>query len=229
LTNVELSGACIDATQIAAFVRHTQKLKSFKFSYEVKWHGCGHNWDAGAFVAILEQHLGQTLETLSLSIVTCFGSTGTGVQSMKGFRFLKDLEFDVKLLLGPPYDPGIPDRAETMDVDKGVEGEPSIPAFDGLLPSSIEKLRLLMGGTEQGARCLDALFRGWTLGKSVVNFPRLKELSLSLQTDCEAGLMQYRNIQWVSGMSGGVAEQDDPGSNALFQTTFNERFGVEDW
>jgi len=82
---VQMAGGVVDHIEVRKFLSRTPRLRSFAFNFECKWHGCGSDWDARAFVAAVEDEVSDTLEKLSLTIVWVLDGT-TGIKSMKKFR-----------------------------------------------------------------------------------------------------------------------------------------------
>ncbi|KAH6666227.1 hypothetical protein B0J14DRAFT_199642 [Halenospora varia] len=137
LEQVQLAGACANGIELRKFLKWMPRLKSFQFSFETKWHGCGHDWNKAAAMEAIEATTCDTLEDLSFSIVNCYGGTGPGIASMKKFKKLKRLELHLKCLKSVPYE---------LD-DTIAEGETyydniKFPKLGDLLPSSIEELVL---------------------------------------------------------------------------------------
>ena len=138
LEEAHLEGACIDHVTIAKFLEPCKMLKKFTFSFETKWHGCGHYWDAGLFMQAVERSIGDTLEEMNVGILKCYGGTGTGVVSLKGFKKLKVLKIQVSLLDGPPVGGKIHQDWDYKSSGRTPHGDSLIPAFVNLLPQSIE-------------------------------------------------------------------------------------------
>ncbi|KAH8659375.1 hypothetical protein BGZ60DRAFT_415134 [Tricladium varicosporioides] len=137
LEEVQLAGACADGTELRKFLKWMWKLKSFKFSFETKWHGCGHDWNKATAMAAIEDTTSETLEDLSFSIIECYGWTGPGIASMKKFKKLKRLELHLKCLTGLPYE-----LDDTIGEYKADYDNVKFPKLGDLLPSSIEELVL---------------------------------------------------------------------------------------
>jgi hypothetical protein len=85
-----MAGGLVDHIEVRKFLSRTPRLRSFAFNFECKWHGCGSDWDAGAFMAAVEDEVGDTLEKLSLTIVWVLDGT-TGIKSMKKSRKLTEV------------------------------------------------------------------------------------------------------------------------------------------
>ena len=179
LETVELAGCCMTARQCAKFTRGMKNLKSFKLAYEVKWHGCGHDWSAGQFVAALMNGVGGTLECLSLSIYTWVGDLFTAITDLRGFTKLKELELDTQMIVGPPY---TSDMGFDEDLHEVVDVPPAIPRLLDLLPPSLEKLDLLTDASESSTQCLQALFTDFVAEKDTI-LPHLKHVTIRRGTE----------------------------------------------
>jgi hypothetical protein len=70
-----MAGGLVDHIEVRKFLSRIPRLRSFAFNFECKWHGCGSDWDAGAFMAAVEDEVGDTLEKLSLTIVWALDGT----------------------------------------------------------------------------------------------------------------------------------------------------------
>lgn len=102
LREIELTDSAIEADYIAEFLKPMVHLRSFRYHHE--GFGCsnGYFWDGGSFLAALQvSTIADTLEELSLS---GRGDAGilSAMRSFEGFKKLRWLELDVKLLRGPP-------------------------------------------------------------------------------------------------------------------------------
>ena len=168
LEEVDLVGACVNADELRKFLSRTKRLKKFRLSYETKWHGCGHDWDAGATMAMIEEEVADTLEALSFSIITCFGSIETSIAPfMKKFKQLKELELDIRTLL-----------PEESHITKGKKFDKfAIPPLRDMLPATIEKLRLLVTNINDPKQsdALSFLFQDFSKDQEE-NFPNLEEI-----------------------------------------------------
>lgn len=140
---MELANSCATGFELSQCLKHMPHLRSFKFSYHTKWHGCGHDWDAYEFVEAPADSCGNTLAELSISVDDVFGAFKGGVSSFKRLKHLKDLHFDIRLILGPPV------AGELCDMDPEEYGRhtryketSTVPHPLDLLPRSVEKLRM---------------------------------------------------------------------------------------
>ena len=143
LSRIELVSCCIDGDGISELVRHTPNLTVFKYSHETKWHGCQHDWNAGAFVAALAQHCGATITELAITIDDLFGDIINGVSSLLSFPRLERLEVDVHIFRGPPIESGQTAGQEGF-IPHGATPwtEDDIPCIGSMLPESIVEAQI---------------------------------------------------------------------------------------
>lgn len=175
LEAVELVGACADDIELRKVLSRMPRLRSFCFSFETKWHGCCHDWDAGAVMRAIEAEVGRTLERLSFSILNCYGDSGTGVYSLKGFTRLKEVELGVSVLLGPQHGGGSHgERNDGKALDKGPR---EVPRLGDLLPPTIEKFCLVADRLDDYNQALNWLFSNIVAEKDE-KLPNLKEIIL---------------------------------------------------
>lgn len=153
---VVLAGSVIDAEEISTFLTCLPRLKDLKISYETKWHGCGHDIDSGAITSAIESATGDRLESLSFSIFACYGQNSSGVQGMKGFTKLKELEIDMDLL---------------MTTGSG----PRLPKLGDLLPISLERFVLIADEPDDEAASLNGMFDNAVV-EVEKKLPNLKEI-----------------------------------------------------
>ena len=136
----------VSAHNIDIFLITTPKLRSFKWIHTGFGSGAAYNWNGGAFLRAIINHLGDTLEELSLTVAPGFVSW-TALGSLRGFQRLWKLELSTRLSLGEEDD-GIDD---TILFEEGNwEGRTvadltrsSGPKLYPKLPSSLKQLRLL--------------------------------------------------------------------------------------
>ncbi|KAI1358237.1 hypothetical protein F5Y08DRAFT_333277 [Xylaria arbuscula] len=95
---------CMSAIGISKILAHTPRLTTFRHGHEMKYDtGRSYEvfWDAGAFVAAVEKHVGAHLRHLTVEIE---GSGADGiledVTTMHGFTKLETLELDLEVLTG---------------------------------------------------------------------------------------------------------------------------------
>lgn len=139
IEEVTLAGSVVDEKELQTFLRRLPKLKHLKISYETKWHGCGHDMDAGGILAAIESTTANTLESLTFAVYTCYGDISI-VTSLKGFTKLKDLELDSLIL---------------MEVDRATD----VSRLADLVPASVEKFTLLVEKTRDYQPMLNQLFK----------------------------------------------------------------------
>jgi hypothetical protein len=130
LRRLEIAYGCCDAEGISAIVSNTPRLEVFKYSHQVKWHGCEMDWQAGLFVSALSREVGKTLKQLVIraeSACECYGKP-----SFASFQKLEELEIDDVVLCG------------REDGEHGLEDGEQGKLRD-LLPRSIKKVLLNLG------------------------------------------------------------------------------------
>jgi hypothetical protein len=98
LTRLHLEGCVVDAEGLGNLLAHTPKLTTLWYSHHTKWHGCGHEWDAGSFVATVGEHCGGTLKEMGLVLDCVFGEVERGITSLENFRALEKVSMDLELL-----------------------------------------------------------------------------------------------------------------------------------
>jgi hypothetical protein len=157
---VELVGACVDSTELRNFLSPMRNLRSFKLSFN------GDEWEADEIISVIEEEVGGTLEELSLSILYCFGDSGMGIDSMKKFTKLKELEIDIQLFLGPQH----------RIIFEGPLGT-HLPPLGDILPRSVTKLTLLAGYLGDYTQALNWLFADIDIPAGIEEkLPVLKEI-----------------------------------------------------
>lgn len=104
LRRIELAYCCIDAEGLSSIVQHTPQLEVFRYSHQTKWHGCQHDWNAGAFVSALSTYCGASITTLAITIDELYGDIVNGASSFLSFGKLQLLEVDVRIFCGPPIE-----------------------------------------------------------------------------------------------------------------------------
>lgn len=171
LENVELVGSVVDDIELRKFLSRVPKLRSFKLSYEVKWHGCGHEADCGAIMKAIEDEVGDTLEELSFSLMDDWCPIESDIESMKKFKKLKRVELELGLLIG----------SQDHENQVGTEGNIPRQRLASVLPPTIERLSLLVEDTDNRDTNdhLNFLFGDIAadLTKGSETFPNLKEIT----------------------------------------------------
>ncbi|KAF1968017.1 hypothetical protein BU23DRAFT_558866 [Bimuria novae-zelandiae CBS 107.79] len=160
LTRIELASCCIDADGIGELVRHTPNLTVFKYSHENKWHGCEHDWNAGAFVETIARHCGSTVTELAITIDELFGDIINGVSSLLSFPRLEYLEVDLRVFRGPPVESG-QQLGENFTVPEGAARwtEDDIPCIGSMLPESIREAQINTNFHDPDERALASLLK----------------------------------------------------------------------
>ena len=139
LTRVELTFCCMDADGISVLLSHTPLLSVFKYSHETKWHGCLHDWNAGAFVEALAKHCGHSITELAITLDWMGGDVCNGA-SFRSFPNLRNLEIDLRVLCGPPLGSGQEQgMLATIKSEWTVE---ELPCLADLLPESIVETQI---------------------------------------------------------------------------------------
>ncbi|TLS30314.1 hypothetical protein PpBr36_03778 [Pyricularia pennisetigena] len=188
LDTLELLACVTRRPELAALLERcavAARLKTFRFSYETKWHGCGHNWDSGDFLEVVRDHVGGTLEELSVTRISGFrgwGDLGTTMTDMRtGFPSLKILELDVRMLMGPArteevvaayskkaYGPWPPRECANIP--------PARPRLVDILPSQLETFRLFCSMFEQDdLDCIKAMISDFRAERAA-SLPHLLEM-----------------------------------------------------
>lgn len=155
IEEVILAGSVVDAEELQKFLERLPKLKHLKISYETKWHGCGHDMDANAIFAAIESTTGDTLESLTFAVHSCYGDVSI-VKPPKQFTKLKELELDSQVLMG-------------------VNSATTVSPLVDLVPASVERFCLLVERMEDYGPKLNRLFEGFVadIGEKL---PNLKEV-----------------------------------------------------
>lgn len=141
LRRMELAYCCIDADGLGSIVKHTPQLEVFRYSHQTKWHGCQHDWNAGAFISMLSTNCGNTIMTLAITIDELYGEIINGASSFLAFPKLSLLEVDVRIFCGPPIESN-----QRLGLDSYVPpGETpwtvhDIPCIGSMAPASITHL-----------------------------------------------------------------------------------------
>ena len=143
LTRIELVASCMDADGISELIRHTPNLSVFKYAHETKWHGCQHDWNAGAFVEAIARYCGKTIKELAITIDELYGDVINGVSSLLAFPNLEYLEVDVTVFRGPPVESGQRlGQFGTMPEGATAWTENDIPCVGSMLPDSIREAQI---------------------------------------------------------------------------------------
>ncbi|KAL3298217.1 secreted protein [Colletotrichum asianum] len=188
LERLDLVGCTFGPEEMRELLLRLPNLKRLHFAYETKWHGCGHNLDAGAMMNAIMECAGETLEELSMWMMVHYGTAGRTLVDMNGFKQLKSLHIDGLILMGPEFDKAneeyeIADAADVCPLD-----EMAAPRALDLLPPSLEKFQNEPVGdrsrdsSDQLKKCLAALFDGFEEGRGE-RLPNLQEIVVEVVQD----------------------------------------------
>lgn len=138
LRHIRLDASLLGAESAQELVKRVKNLETFLLSWEIKWHGCGSSWDIGAMIYVLQEHVGESLEELTLRGGDGVNDLGSTLTDMTRFAKLRDLELEFSMLCQPEFnlEDGISD--DVMDKD----GEIAVPRLVDLLPASIQYFQL---------------------------------------------------------------------------------------
>jgi hypothetical protein len=175
LEDVELVGSTVDGIELRKFLSRLPKLRSFKLSYEVKWHGCGHEVDCGGIMSAIEDEVGETLEELSFSHLNDWSPVVSYIESMKNFKKLKYVELELALLIG------------SQDLHNQAKNKRSIitkQRLADLLPPTVAGICLLMKNMDDrdDDNHLNHLFHGFATDVAE-KFPNLKKIKIRTRPD----------------------------------------------
>lgn len=173
--------ACVGgAKELSELLSRIPNLEIFEYSHETKWHGCGHNWNIGVFLATVQDVCAKTVKELSVTIFMQYGNTGATLVDMTGFHKLAALELDIDMLCSPPYDPSMKD---CQSDDGEVAGSPAWPKLRDMLPTTIERLNLCLNTfNEDHLECITHLIEGLSDARPT-KLPHLEKLSISVRMD----------------------------------------------
>jgi len=180
-------------------------------------------------MATIQEHLGPTVEELSVTFLPSIDGKGTTLTDMKGFQRLRTLELVVDALIGPAYDKGST-NPEWQD-DEGRTGEPALPRLVDLLPPSIERLGLFVQYEDRffmralQARCLERLFAGFREEREA-ELPKLREVAIYCSEKVKAEVQVLASALQQAEDAGATMVWDNL-AQPSFVTTFRERCGVD--
>lgn len=175
LRKLTLESCVAGPEELSQLLSRIPNLEIFEFSHETKWHGCGHNWNIGAFLDTVQNICAKTLKKLSVRIIHQGGNKGATLVDMTRFRKLAVLELDVDMLCGPPYDPSMRDL-EWDEFESA--GSPAWPKLTDMLPASIEWFHLYLNTfNDDHLNCISHLIEGLSDAR-VTKLPHLDKLSL---------------------------------------------------
>jgi hypothetical protein len=173
LRRVELPYSCINAEGLAMLVSHTPQLQCFRYSHQTKWHGCEHDWNAGAFVETLARHCSGTITDLALTVDECYGDIINGASSFLSFSKIQYLEVDVLIFCGPPVESG-EKRGIASYIPPGQRPwtEEDIPCIGSMLPDDVVEVHINTLPSDSDRTALDAVLKNLVEHRS----QRLKKL-----------------------------------------------------
>lgn len=180
LEAIHLVYSSIDEVAVADFLRHTPRLRTFRYSHSTKDHGGPQDWDLCKFVTAIEREVGSHLVELSVSIRELRGSIKPGKASMRGFQCLRKLEIPLEIAIcnitAAVCQVATPDESVTnVSVDHALEDtEPSIV---DLIPTLVSRLAII-SGTDHHQQALDVMFREFAAEKAC-RLPALKDIYLA--------------------------------------------------
>ncbi|KAI2631079.1 hypothetical protein GGR54DRAFT_635682 [Hypoxylon sp. NC1633] len=171
LRRIQVFHGCMDSTAISHLLSHTPYLVSFRFSCannvyvadrarashgdETKYnerinrvYAEGEEWDAGAFVATIGEHVGGRLEELAVTLEPRDDQPIAPISSMKEFVKLKTLELETCLLGGPD------------EVD-------AVPPLTQIVPSTLEELILCNKDGSHNTNVMSRLLNGFETSRPV--------------------------------------------------------------
>ncbi|KAJ5512754.1 hypothetical protein N7463_002306 [Penicillium fimorum] len=181
LRKLSLEMSVAGPEELSQLLSRIPNLEIFEFSHQTKWHGCGFNWNVGAFLDIVQNICAENLKTLSVTIFTCWGNIGATLVDMTRFRKLAVLELDIDTLCNPPYDPST--GYINWDESESVPGSPAWPKLTEMLPASIETLNLYLNTfSDNHLKCITHLIDGLSDDRAT-KLSRLNKLSLFVRMD----------------------------------------------
>ena len=230
---IELVGVVIGESELDRLLSLANKgstLRVFHLGYEVKYHGCGLYWDAGALLAVVQRHCADSLEELMVTQISgsqdggCCGST---LVDMTKFRKLKFIELDIEMLCGPAYDPENP-----VDLYNDCEnlGDPAWPALVDLLPRSIQKVNIrVRSPMGDNTECITRLFMNFEAERST-KLPNLEEITLFVpdrigMTGEKASMEARAAVEFAESETCRIMRSERVGDSP-FVEGFAHRFGL---
>ncbi|KAH8703178.1 hypothetical protein BGW36DRAFT_457508 [Talaromyces proteolyticus] len=173
LRKLELMASVAGPSELSELLLRIPNLQIFHFAHETKWHGCGHDWNVGAFFATVQEHCAETLQELSVCIIEQYGGQGTTLYDMTRFQKLSLLDMEIRMLCGPAYNPSL-----RHDEEEDLPKRSSWPRLVEMLPASIKKLNLYLNDfKDEKPDCLSHIFQGFKENREA-NLPHLQEVTL---------------------------------------------------
>ena len=183
LRKLTLESSVAGPEELSQLLERIPNLEIFEFSHETKWHGCGYNWNIGAFLDTVQIVCAKTLRELSVTIFNDWGNKGATLMDMTRFQKLAVLELDVDMLCGPAYEPSMRDLewAEFESV-----GSPAWPRLTDMLPASIERFSLYLNTFDPDhLRCISHLLEGFSDARAT-RLPHLNKLCIFVRMDSDS-------------------------------------------
>ncbi|OQE14826.1 hypothetical protein PENFLA_c035G08889 [Penicillium flavigenum] len=183
LRKLTLESSVAGPEELSQLLTRIPNLEIFEFSHETKWHGCGYNWNIGAFLDTVQIVCAKTLRELSVTVLDHWGNKGATLMNMTRFQKLAVLELDVDMLCGPAYDPSMRDLE--WDEFESV-GSPAWPRLTDMLPASIERFSLYLNTFgDDHLRCISHLIEGLSDARAT-RLAHLNELFLFVRMDSDS-------------------------------------------
>ncbi|KAB8203321.1 hypothetical protein BDV34DRAFT_199292 [Aspergillus parasiticus] len=183
--STNLRKLCIESSvagpeELSQLLSRIPNLETFEFSHETKWHGCGYNWNVGAFLDTVQNICAKTLKEFSVTTLTEWCNRGATLVDMTRFQKLEVLDLGVDMLCGPAYDPSMRD----LEWDETeLVGNPAWPRLIDMLPASLERFNLYLETFDDDhLKCISHLIEGLSDARTT-KLPHLNNLSLFVRTD----------------------------------------------
>jgi hypothetical protein len=122
-----------------------------KLNYSATLYDVGNEMEASTLMSTIEEEVGEMLEILSFSVLYCDSIT-MGVKPLKKFSSLKSLELHLRVLIDHA------ERKSKILFGLPTGGAQDLPSMCTLLPSTLEKLCLMVDNINTSSRHLIALF-----------------------------------------------------------------------
>jgi hypothetical protein len=180
LRKLTLESCIAGAEELSQLLSRIPNLEIFEFSHETKWHGCGHNWNIGAFLDTVQNVCAKTLKELSVTISYQYGNIGATLVDMTRFQKLVVLELDIDMLCSAAYDSSM--RHLDWDELESVDSS-AWPRLIDMLPATIERLNLCLNTfSDDHLECITHLIEGLPDSRAT-KLPHLDALSISVRMD----------------------------------------------
>jgi hypothetical protein len=158
------------------------RLRSLKLSQRLVIQGDDEiwfSWNAEAFMATIQDAVGDRVEELSFSSSDDIDFNEKGIKSMKGFAKLKVLELDSADLFTNPYDANRqmdnnPDDRSSCPLNNGAGHQ--IPRLCNLVPATIETLTFMTNCGGRRFQALEDLFVD--IEANIQELPNLREITI---------------------------------------------------